>query len=57
MIGLLIAAGILVALVILARILYTWNDSRRARAFEEHLDENFETVTEHRIRRNFFQGG
>ena len=57
MIELLIAAGIVVALVVLARILYTWNDSLRARAFEEHLDENLETITEHRIRRNFLQGG
>ena len=57
MIGLLIASGIVVALVVLARILYTWNDSRRARAFEEHLDENFEAITEYRIRRNFLQGG
>lgn len=57
MIGLVIVVGILAVLVVVARILYSWNDSRRARAFEKHIDENFEAITEHRIRRNFLQGG
>ncbi|NIA26327.1 MAG: hypothetical protein GWP04_12315 [Gammaproteobacteria bacterium] len=57
MAGIVIGVAIVVVLVVAARVLYSWNDSRRARVFEEHLDDNYEAITEHRIRRNFMQGG
>ncbi len=57
MAGIVIGVAIVVVLVVAASVLYSWNDSRRARAFEEHLDDNYEAITEHRIRRNFMQGG
>jgi hypothetical protein len=57
MIGLLIGVGIVTILVAAAWVTYSWKDSARSQQFEDHLDENFEAITEYRIRRNFNQGG
>ena len=47
----------LVALTVLAVVLYTAFRSDRSAQFEEHMDENMSDITEYRIRRNFNQGG
>jgi hypothetical protein len=57
MIGLLIGVGIVTILFAGAWVVYAWNDSTRSQQFEDHLDENFEAITEYRIRRTFNQGG
>jgi len=52
-----IGIGIVVALVLLALFVHERGESKRSLQFEEHLDDNFEAITEHRIRRNYHQGG
>jgi hypothetical protein len=49
-----VGIGVIVGL---AWVVYAWKDSTRWQQFEDHLDENFEAITEYRIRRNFNQGG
>jgi hypothetical protein len=56
----LLILGVAVALALLTVVameLYSRFATARWQQMEKHLDDHGETITEHRIRRNFLQGG
>ncbi|MEN8234180.1 MAG: hypothetical protein ABFR89_04585 [Actinomycetota bacterium] len=49
--------GAIVFVAMLSFIAWRLLASRRMNAWQEHEDRMMETITEHRLRRNFMQGG